>query len=326
MATLATLAASSLLLLTLLACGPEDPLQDRPTRPPRDTATPVPTEYVGSTRIDMVTAEPERPATKGREKYRPSRVPTQEAPTATSSRAPSGQAAPTMPAPTLSPPTPTGQNAPTAIAPTPTPAAPTVDICNRQESVRVAILDTLGLDGDDACEEVPEERLKQIARLDGISVQRLKGDEFHGLDNLESLSLEAVTPDLPISTRGVILPNLKLLQLTFVPGQPENASGSVRADFSGYSNTGLEQVEMTFTQGSLEFMPAYYPWFLHPGINGIKLHVTEHRPYGQEILGQETPGEYTSRRSSSSSDQRTLITREYTTQPRRRERVPETSA
>ena len=150
----------------------------------------------------------------------------------------------------------------------------------------MAILGELGLDLD-ACEEVPEEQLRRITRLDGILVQRLWGDEFHGLDNLEFLSLEAVTPDLPIRARGPVLPNLKLLQLTFVPGELEDGTSAARVDFSGYSNTGLEQVEMTFTPGSLQFA-SYSPWFLHRGLDGIRLRVTDQRPYGQEILKQET--------------------------------------
>ena len=151
----------------------------------------------------------------------------------------------------------------------------------------MAILGTLGLDMD-ACEEVPEEQLRQITRLDGISVHRLGGSEFQGLDNLESLSLEAVTPDLPITARGPVLQNLRLLRITFVPGEPEEATRPFQADFSGYSNTGLEQVEMTITPGSLEFMPTFYPWFITQSLSGIRLHVRDHRPYGQEIMKQET--------------------------------------
>ena len=167
-----------------------------------------------------------------------------------------GGAAPGTPAPT--PATQTGGAAPTAPAPRSTPAAQTVDICNRQESVRVAILGELDLDLD-ACGAVLEERLRQITRLEGISVQRLWGHEFHGLDNLEYLSLEAVTFDLPITARGPILQNLKLLQLTFVPGELENANSTVRLDFSGYSNTGLERVVMTIAPGGLEFLTDLRP-------------------------------------------------------------------
>ena len=116
-----------------------------------------------------------------------------------------------------------------------------------------------------------EEQLRRITRLGRVLVQRLRGDEFHGLDNLESLSLEAVTPDLPITARGPVLQNLKLLQLTFVPGGPEDATSAVRTDSSGYSNTGLEQVEMTFTPGSVEFASGHSPWFLHQGLDGIRL-------------------------------------------------------
>ncbi len=118
-------------------------------------------------------------------------------------------------------------------------------------------------------------------------MQRLEGYEFHGLDNLESLSLEAVTPDLPIWASGPILQQLKLLQLVFVPGELEDGARGAAVDFSGYSNTGLERVEMTFTPGSLEFVGAHYPWFLHRGLYGIGLHVIDQRPYGQEILKQD---------------------------------------
>ena len=280
------LAVALLLLLTLLACGSEDSQEDRLTRPPRDTATPAATESVDGHRTAGATAAPERPATEEPEEYMPSPVANTTATPVSSSRAQTGRAAPSTPAPT--PATQTGRAAPSTLAPTSTPAAQTVDICNRQESVRVAILGELDLELD-ACGEVPEEQLRQITRLEGISVQRLWGHEFHGLDNLEYLSLEAVTLDLPITARGPILQNLKLLQLTFVPGELDNANSTVRLDFSGYSNTGLEQVVMTIAPGSLEFLPTFSPWFLNEELEGIKLHIVDHRAYSQEILKQGTP-------------------------------------
>ena len=45
---------------------------------------------------------------------------------------------------------------------------------------------------------------------------------------------------------------------------------------------------MTITPGSLEFMPTFYPWFITQSLSGIRLHVRDHRPYGQEIMKQET--------------------------------------
>ena len=283
-AKVATLTAVLLLLLTLLACGSEDSQEERRTRPPRDTATPAPTESVDVHRTARATATLEWPATERPEERMPSPVANRTATPVSSSRAQTGGAAPGTPAPT--PATQTGGAAPTAPAPRSTPAAQTVDICNRQESVRVAILGELDLD---ACGAVLEERLRQITRLEGISVQRLWGHEFHGLDNLEYLSLEAVTFDLPITARGPILQNLKLLQLTFVPGELENANSTVRLDFSGYSNTGLERVVMTIAPGSLEFLQTFYPLFLNEELEGIKLHIVDHRAYGQEILKQGTP-------------------------------------
>ena len=300
---MATLAVSLLFAALLVACGgesqepaPGDTGNTRvaardaaPTIIPTETSATVPTEPPA--RSDTRRNRERTPVSGTSRASIPTRVP--EPTRVSGSREPAEPAAPTEPpAPTQPPaatelPAPTRQAAPTEPAPTPTPAAPAVDICDRQESVRVAILGTLGLDMD-ACEEVPEEQLRQITRLDGISVHRLGGSEFQGLDNLESLSLEAVTPDLPITARGPVLQNLRLLRITFVPGEPEETARPFQADFSGYSNTGLEQVEMTITPGSLEFMPTFYPWFITPSLSGIRLHVRDHRPYGQEIMKQET--------------------------------------
>ena len=63
-AKVATLTAVLLLLLTLLACGSEDSREERRTRPPRDTATPAPTESVDGHRTAGATATLERPATE----------------------------------------------------------------------------------------------------------------------------------------------------------------------------------------------------------------------------------------------------------------------
>ena len=297
-----TLAVSLLFAALLIACGGESPEPAPgatgdtrtaagvavPTIIPTEVSTTVPTEQPA--RGDAGRNLGRTPVSETSRASIPTRVP--EPTPAGGSREPTEPPAPTEPPVPTEPPAPTRQAvateppAPTAPVPTATPAAPAVDICDRQESVRVAILGELGLDLD-ACEEVPEEQLRRITRLEGILVQRLRGDEFHGLDNLEFLSLEAVTPDLPITARGPVLPNLKLLHLSFVPGELEEGTRAARVDFSGYSNTGLEQVEMTFTPGSLQFV-SYSPWFLHRGLDGIRLRVTDQRPYGQEILKQET--------------------------------------
>ena len=187
-------------------------------------------------------------------------------------------------APIVSPPA-TVLATPTALAPTHTPAPQTVDICNRQESVRVAILDTLGLDGDDACEEVPEERLKQITRLERIPVHRLKGDEFYGLENLEYLSLEASTAALSMGSAD--LKNLKLLEITFVPYDPEEGTNIPPTNISNYADTGLEQVNITIMAGSA---PPSYGAFINHRFAGAKIHIVDYRPYAQDgLTGRHDP-------------------------------------
>ena len=284
----AMLAVALLLLLTLLACGSEDSQEDRRTRPPRDTATPAPTEDVDGSRTAGVTAEPDRPVTGEPEQHTPSPVATREATPVATSRAPTERATPTH-----TPATQTEQAGPTEPVPTSTPAAQTVDICDRQESVRAAILGTLGLDMD-ACDQVTGVQLRQITRLDVISVQELIGYEFHGLglDNLESLSLEAHTlnlPIMPLRSGGPILQNLKLLQITAVPVEQENANNLFRPSFRGYNySTGLEQVEITFVAGDPgESTYIAFPWGTIRDVSGIRLHIKDYRPYSQRILSSE---------------------------------------
>ncbi len=123
------LAVSLLYVALLVACGGESPAPTRDAVP-----TVIPTEAFGT-----VPAEPPARGDTVRNRER--------TPASATSRA-------FIPTKTPEPTEERRSSEPTEPAPTATPAARTVDICNRQESVREAILGELGLDVD-ACEEVP---------------------------------------------------------------------------------------------------------------------------------------------------------------------------